>query len=522
MYWPHHKLRSFRSAKVWIALSVIAPLGMLTASAFMLFDLRQDAWERSEQTSKNLLQVLERDIARNIEMYDLSIQAAADNLKTPGVAEIDPQLRQLILFDRAATARDMGVMLVIDERGDIVADLDAIPPRKGNYADREYFQVHKARAGLGLYVGRPITSRLTGERMLPFSRRISKSDGTFGGVVLGSVKLSYFTHLFQQIDLGRESGINLYLNDGTRIMRHPFNEADIGVSIAGSSTFRGFLSEHSGSFVRTSARDGVERHYTFTRIGSLPLILNVAIATDEIEAEWRTKALVIGGTVLVLCGLTVALSLLFGRELRRREAVQAELERLSQTDALTGLPNRRAFEQAGSRAWEQGRRDNGFLSLLIVDADHFKRFNDRYGHQVGDEVLRGLARCLSASVHRPHDLVCRVGGEEFCIIMPDTDQAGALRIAEKVHAEVATLAIGSAGIGVGAITVSIGLAAVIPSDADSTSMMALYRFADAALYEAKAAGRNQTRCARSQGIAAAPQKPLLQIVGRPTVRTHNQ
>ncbi len=160
--------------------------------------------------------------------------------------------------------------------------------------------------------------------------------------------------------------------------------------------------------------------------------------------------------------------------------------------------------------------------MLIVDADHFKRFNDRYGHQVGDEVLRGLARCLSASVHRPHDLVCRVGGEEFCIIMPDTDQAGALRIAEKVHAEVATLAIGSAGIGVGAITVSIGLAAVIPSDADSTSMMALYRFADAALYEAKAAGRNQTRCARSQGIAAAPQKPLLQIVGRPTVRTHNQ
>ncbi len=127
VYWPHHKLRSFRSAKVWIALSVIAPLGMLTASAFMLFDLRQDAWERSEQTSKNLLQVLERDIARNIEMYDLSIQAAADNLKTPGVAEIDPQLRQLILFDRAATARDMGVMLVIDERGDIVADLDAIP-----------------------------------------------------------------------------------------------------------------------------------------------------------------------------------------------------------------------------------------------------------------------------------------------------------------------------------------------------------------------------------------------------------
>ncbi len=418
MPWPHHRLRSLRSAKVWIGLSIVAPFGMLAASGFMLFDLKQDAWERAEQTSKNLLQVLERDIARNVEMYDLSLQAAVENSRAPGVAEIDPQLRQLILFDRAATARDMGVMIVIDERGDIVADLDAFPPRKGNYADREYFQVHKARAGLGLYVGRPIVSRLTGERMLPFSRRISKSDGTFGGVVLGSVKLSYFTHLFRQIDLGRDGAINLYLDDGTRIMRHPFNEADIGVNIANSSVFRGFLSEHAGSFVRTSVRDGVQRHYTFTRIGSLPLILNVALSTDEIEAEWRAKAIVIGSAVLVLCGLTVVLSLLFGRELRRREVMEAELERLSQTDALTGLPNRRAFDEAGSHAWEQGRCDNAPLSLLIVDADHFKRFNDRYGHQVGDEVLKGLARCLSASVHRPHDLVCRVGERSFVSSFP--------------------------------------------------------------------------------------------------------
>ena len=99
----------------------------------------------------------------------------------------------------------MGVMLVIDEHGDVVADIDAVPARKGNNADRDYFQAHKARAGLGLYIGQPVVSRLTGERMLPFSRRINKPDGTFGGVVLGSLKLSYFTRLFSQIDLGREA-----------------------------------------------------------------------------------------------------------------------------------------------------------------------------------------------------------------------------------------------------------------------------------------------------------------------------
>ena len=505
--------RRFHVARTWIGLGVLAPLGMLAASGLMLLDLRQDAWDKAEQTSRNLLQVLERDIARNVEMYDLSIQAAIDNLRAPGADAVSPALRQLILFDRAATARDMGVMIVIDEHGDIVADLDAVPPRKGNYADRDYFRAHKARAGLGLFIGHPLVSRLTGERMLPFSRRIAKPDGSFGGVVLGSVKLSYFTRLFSQIDLGRDGAINLYLRDGTRIMRHPYAETDIGVNIAGAATFEGFLRARSGSFVKISVRDGVERHYSFTRVGDLPLILNVALATDAIETAWRVKALVIGGIVLVLCGVTIALSLLFGRELRRREDIQAELERLSLTDSLTHLPNRRAFETAGGRAWKDAVRSGKPLSLLIVDADHFKRFNDRYGHPVGDAVLQGLGRALSASVHRPHDLVCRIGGEEFAILLPDTDEAGARCIAEKVHAEVSTLAIGAAGIGAGAVTVSIGLASTGPIGAEIPALTDMYRLADGALYDAKAGGRNQTRCAMPQDIRTASQKRPLQVVG---------
>ena len=130
-------------------------------------------------------------------------------------------MRQLVLFDRAASARDLGVMFVLDENGDVIEDLAASPPRKGNYADRDYFQAHKANRHLGLYVGRPIVSRLTGERMVNFSRRIDKPDGSFGGLVLGSLKLNYFGRLFDQIGLGNEGAINLYLKDGTRITRHP-------------------------------------------------------------------------------------------------------------------------------------------------------------------------------------------------------------------------------------------------------------------------------------------------------------
>ena len=495
-----------RSARTWIAFGVLAPVGMVAVSGLMLAELYQHAWVRAEQTSRNLLQVLERDIARNVEIYDLSIQAAVENLAAPGLAQASPRLRQLILFDRAASARDMGVMLVIDAHGDIVDDIDALPARKGNYADREYFKVHQARDGLGLYVGAPIVSRLTGERMLPFSRRINKPDGSFGGVVLGSVRLAYFTHLFSEIDLGPRGAINLYLADGTRIMRYPYAEADLGTNIAQAPTFKRFARERQGSFVSVSARDGIERFYTFTRIGALPLILNVALSTRDVEADWLAKATVLGGIVLVLCGLTIALSLLFGRELRRRETMQDELAALSRTDSLTGLPNRRWFEDRFARAVEAAGHGGQPLALLIVDADHFKRYNDRYGHPVGDEILKGLGRRIAASVHRPQDLVSRIGGEEFAILLPNTDTAGAVRIAGKVHAEVAALAVPSAGIGAGAVTVSIGLACTGPAGA---APLDLYRLADGALYAAKNGGRNQTRIAE---VPTAPQREPLQLV----------
>jgi diguanylate cyclase (GGDEF)-like protein len=500
--------RLLRSARAWIALGILAPIGMLIVSALMLLELQQDAWDRVEVTSKNLLQVIERDINRNVEIIDLTLQAVQENLRTPGIEAVSPEMRQLVLFDRASTARDIGVLLVIDEHGAIGIDSGALPPRKGNYADREYFRIHRESAGLGLLIGRPLVSRLTGERMIPFSRRISKPDGSFGGVVLGTLKLDYFSHLFEQLGLGRDGAINLYLRDGTRIMRHPYEGTDIGENISDAPTFRRFASERAGSFVGTSVRDGVVRHYAFTQVGDLPLILNVALAARDIEVGWRAKASVIGIAVLVLCGLTAFLSLAFGREMRRRDSLQVELARLSCTDTLTGLANRRRFDEVFATARDGALRTGKPLSLLALDADHFKRINDRYGHSVGDEVLKRLADCLSASVRRPDDLVARIGGEEFVVLLPDTDADGARRLAARVHEAVSTMSIATAGIGAGAITVSIGLASGATVAGEPPE--ALYRAADAALYEAKARGRNQTQSARETIASVRTSKSSLQ------------
>ena len=491
-----------RPAWTWLVLGILAPLGMLVLSGLMLLDLRRDAWDKAEQTSKNLLQVIERDIARNIEIIDLSLTAVIDNLKVTGVVDLDPGLRQLILFDRAATARDMGVMLVVDANGDTVIDSHALPARRINNADRAYFQAHRAQSGLGLTISRPLVSRLLGTQVIVLSRRIDRPDGSFGGIVSASLKLSYFSRLFDQIGLGRDGAINLYLRDGTRLMRHPSVEADIGANIAGAPTFERFLAQRSGSFTGQSVRDGVERYYAFTQVGDFPLLLNVALSAAEIEAEWREKALVIGFAVLFLCGLTILLSLLFGRELGRRTAMQAELARLSQTDALTGLPNRRRFEEVFSRAWRTAQRTGRPVALLVADADHFKRYNDAHGHMVGDEVLKGLAEALGKSLRRPGDFAARIGGEEFVVLLPETDREGALQRAAAIHAAVAGIAVPSAGIPAGSVTVSIGLAV----GRGSGTMHDLYRRADAALYAAKEAGRDRTICAPVVGeIERAPE-----------------
>ena len=195
----------------------------------------------------------------------------------------------------------------------------------------------------------------------------------------------------------------------------------------------------------------------------------------------------------------------------KKRSPEAELERLSLTDPLTALPNRRRFEQALDRAINDARGTGPNVSLLIVDVDHTKRFNDRYGHAVGDQVLKGIAHRLQASVRRPRDLVCRVGGEEFAILLPGADSAGAKLVAEAVHAEVSRVALTDAGIGAGAITVSVGAAtsddlgaAFEPAD--------LLRLADEALYRAKAGGRNQTRWAEA-AVTGSDRRVRLHVVG---------
>lgn len=170
------------------------------------------------------------------------------------------------------------------------------------------------------------------------------------------------------------------------------------------------------------------------------------------------------------------------------------LRSMAMLDGLTGVANRRKLEARLEAAWSQACRDNGPLSLIMIDVDYFKKYNDHYGHQSGDQCLRRLAMALAATLNRPYDLLARYGGEEFACLLPDTDLAGAERVAQKMLAAVAELRIEHLASDVGPqVSLSLGVATVRASA--RLTPQELLRCADEQLYLAKAGGRARV-CAR--------------------------
>ncbi len=173
---------------------------------------------------------------------------------------------------------------------------------------------------------------------------------------------------------------------------------------------------------------------------------------------------------------------------RKLDSANRELTRLSAVDGLTGIANRRQFDEALSREWRRCLRSREPLSLLMGDVDFFKQFNDRYGHQAGDECLKTVAETLRGKLRRPADIVARYGGEEFAAILPDTGTEGAMLVAEAMRSAVQALGLPHESSVAGVVTVSIGAASLVPQLTEG--MPRLLSAADWALYEAKRQGRN--------------------------------
>ncbi|HTD00329.1 MAG TPA: diguanylate cyclase [Bradyrhizobium sp.] len=468
------------SAKLLIVSSVVTVIGFSAICANVMLNMRRGEEVSARQSLENLASSIDADISRNIEVYDLSLRAVASNMVMPEIKDVSKPIRHLILFDHAATARHFGAIEVFDATGKLTVDASTLDPLPENRAEEEYFTVHRDNPDAGLFISRPILHR--GAYAIVLSRRITGPDGSFQGVVAGSLRFTYFHELFGRLQLGEGDTICVLRADRTIIMRRPFDLDVIGKKLGDMPRGKQPTMGTGSTFSGVGPVDDVARLYV-RGASTSPLTVIVGKPVNDVFALWYTEAIRIGAIMTALIAFVLAVTLFLAREIRRRADAEDKLEELATTDALTGLKNRRKFDEAIDSEWRRARRHKTPLSLLMIDADHFKTYNDTYGHQAGDQVLVGIAICISDSVKRAGDCAVRYGGEEFAVLLPGTASADAMMIAETIRRKVQGWSDEPE-----ISTVSVGIASVTPQA--GTDWADFVNAADKALYAAKAAGRN--------------------------------
>jgi len=228
------------------------------------------------------------------------------------------------------------------------------------------------------------------------------------------------------------------------LARRPYDESLIGTSLAKGEIYQSLLpNAAAGTAMFQSVVDGVTRLYGYRQLSAYPLVVSAATSRDTILKGWYDRAFQ-SSVIVALVILGVGLfGWVFIHQVRDGERIeknlrkaQQALEQIATHDSLTGLANRRLFERSLEIEFARGARQVSPVSLIMLDIDFFKRYNDAYGHVAGDHCLTQVAQVLKNCCQRKSDLVVRYGGEEFAVLLPDTDINGALAIAGQIRRSV--------------------------------------------------------------------------------------
>jgi diguanylate cyclase (GGDEF)-like protein/hemerythrin-like metal-binding protein len=327
------------------------------------------------------------------------------------------------------------------------------------------------------------------------ARRFDPGSADFRGFALFGVDLDFFSKWLESVSVGQHGVIAIFDSRQTLLARRPGLPAMVGKVLPNIMLTRFVQSSDTArTFHGRSTLDGQDRLYTARRVDGLPFIVTVGEADEDWQSRWRSRAAVEISALCLLIGMAVVILRNY-RALAARtgqlESANRKLAELSATDGLTELANRRHFDLTLNREFARSKRTGQPLALAMLDVDDFKKFNDHYGHQAGDDCLKAVARTLRGGIHRATDLAARYGGEEFALVLPGTGGIAARQLAEKIRQAVEALNIAhqKAQTGRDCLTVSIGVATT-----DATvghDVKELIEAADRALYRAKSLGRNR-------------------------------
>ncbi|GGE79349.1 sensor domain-containing diguanylate cyclase [Massilia psychrophila] len=482
-------------ALVCLSLAAVQGWGSYSSRAT---DLRE-----ANTSTVNMARALSDHAEASIDLVGTILSSVVERFQA-GELGNDRQRFQRFLVSMTQRTPSLQGLHLYDAAGNWVLNSLPATALKGNNADREYFIYHRTHTDLSPRLGNPLRSRFNGVWVLPVSRRLDNPDGSFAGVALATIEIDFFRKFYESFNIGEKGTIFLALDTGSLVVRRPFREKDIGLDISGGPVFTLWKQsgEPTGSAILVARIDHVERLYTYRHLRQYPLLIAVALSKQEVLARWRTDTIAsAAGTLILLAALLwlgarmIRQMIQTGqlqRELRDAktalEANNAALQLLALSDGLTGLANRRHFDQSLDAEFKRAMRDGSPLALVMFDVDYFKKFNDQHGHVQGDAALQMVSRAMLAGQRRPADVAARFGGEEFAMLLPDTEPGGALAVAESIRAAIAAAQFPHGASPFRILTISAGVHSMIPQRGQNAR--ALVEAADRGLYRAKAQGRN--------------------------------
>lgn len=495
--YPGKVVRAGATFRLTVSFMLVVVIAFIAVEGWRTWRDYRAAFASARDSVTNLARATAQHAEDAIRQVDVLTVALSERVESDGLQGINvPRIHELLVQQTQIMPQLHGLFIYGPDGQWVVTD-KRVTPDTANNADRDYFQYHRTHDDRNLHIGEVVRSRSTDELIIPISRRLNNPDGSFAGVLLGTIKLSYFVDYYGDFKIDDKGSLVLAMRNGTILVRRPFIASVVGKSLADSEIFKSYLPVSNAGVAEVKAIiDDTDRLYGYRALTTYPLVVEAGLSRESIISPWLHDLWKTGFVLVFLIAVLAVFGLIVLSQLRQRMLAEKALRHAHQamqdmamTDSLTGLGNRRRLDAVLIEEIRLARRQGSFLALIMLDVDYFKRYNDTYGHAAGDDCLSAVGQAIAQAIKRPGDLAVRYGGEEFTVLLPNTNNAGATRVANDILDAIRALQIEHAEHPLGYVTASAGITASHPAT-EQVTPGGLLKSADEMLYLAKQKGRN--------------------------------
>ncbi|QKF73194.1 diguanylate cyclase [Aliarcobacter faecis] len=475
--------------------------------SFIIFNKNENILQREEERLSTQAKILNDNLLNQINSINQALLLTREGVERGDLEDkkskehLEEHIKMFI-----KVIPTLRTFVVLDKNGKVTAT-NRTDISEFNHSTKDYFlNVKNNPSRTKIYINTPYKTML-GTWTINLALMLNDEKGNFNGIVLAVFEPLELLKNLESVFYASDMRSSIIHGDGTLFLMAPQNDEALGKKIDSENSF---LYKHKLGNKLTSVYKGTsyisndERLVAFYTVKpqnidiDSPLYITVSRDLNALYINIKNE-----NYIVVVLMLILILSSVFGlfllqkkryfarlQEIEQDEEKRKILENYAYIDSLTEIANRRYFEQFLDKEWRYCQRNKMNLSIALIDIDNFKLYNDKYGHQTGDECLKMVARVLDDNLNRSHDFVARYGGEEFICILPNTNIENAEIICERLRVEVENLKIlheDSKTSNV--VTISIGLSCIIPNE--KIEKNDLIRKADNALYLSKKSGRNR-------------------------------